>query len=81
MLLQDSVPVFVGQVLCDGGRVDVADRGAVVGRVQRAVVFQEFGNLAVERRLEEWDSRPGAWVLSDQGMGRVGCSQGAREEL
>jgi len=39
MLLQDSVPVFVGQVLCDGGRVDVADRGAVVGRVQRAVVF------------------------------------------
>ena len=78
-LLQDFVLVSVGEVFCDSGSVDVADRGAVVGRVHRTIVLQEFRNIVVEGGLEKRNSRSRAMILSDQNMGRVSFSQGARE--
>ena len=78
---QDFVSNSAGEVVCDSGSVDVADPGAVAGRVHRVIVVQEFRNIFVEGGLEKRSSRAQARVLSDQSMGRVSFSQGAREKL
>ena len=69
---QDPVPAAVGEVGCDGGSVDAADGGAVAGWVGGSVILQVLRDFGEEGRLEERDSGPRAWVLGDQGQGRVG---------